>query len=30
MNPEKLKLSELAQKFEVHKSSEGFSEKTVE
>ena len=30
MNPEKLELSELVEKFEVHKKSEGLSEKTVE
>jgi len=30
MNPQKLELSELAQKLEVHKRSEGFSERTVE
>ena len=30
MNPEKLELSELVEKFEVHKRSEGWSERTVE
>ena len=30
MNPEKLELSELIEKFEVHKKSEGLSERTVE
>ena len=30
MNPENLELSELVAKFEVHKRSEGWSERTVE
>lgn len=30
MNREKLELSELVAKFEVHKRSEGWSERTVE
>ena len=30
MNPEKLELRELVKKFEVHKRSEGYSERTVE
>ena len=30
MNPGKLELIELVQKFEVHKRSEGYSERTVE
>ena len=30
MNPEKLELSEVVEKFEVHKRSEGCSERTVE
>ena len=30
MNPEKLELSELVEKFEVHKKSEGLSDRTVE